>query len=118
MPPNSCFSEIRVLDIQCDTCKQWYHAQCEDLSVAEENANVDECWIHGEDTLKCNTLFKKFKTVSKHIVDTTFLHRSISKLCVTMRTFMYFIICKKRTAFVLVSRQVGMYVMTDLMSDS
>ena len=35
--------------------------QCEDLSVVEENANVDECWIHGEDTLKCNTLFKKSK---------------------------------------------------------
>ena len=35
-----------------------------------------------------------------------------------MRTFMYFGICKERTAFVLVSRQVGMYVMTGLMSDS
>ena len=47
--------------IQCDAFKQWYHAQCEDLSVVEENANVDECWIHVEDTLKCNTLFKKSK---------------------------------------------------------
>ena len=64
--------------------------------MAEENANVDECWIHGEDTLKCNTLFKKIKIVSKHIVDTTFLHRSVSKLCVIMRTFMYFRICKKK----------------------
>ena len=35
-----------------------------------------------------------------------------------MRTFMYFGICKERTAFVLVSRQVGMYVMTWPMSDS
>ena len=74
--------------------------------------------------------------VSKHIVDTTFFHRYSSKLCVTMRTFMYFGICKERTAFVSVSRQVGMlaatsacgsswnflftfmYVMTGLMSDS
>ena len=30
---------------------------------------------------------------------------------------MFFGICKERTAFVLVSRQVGMYVMTGLMSD-
>ena len=29
--------------------------------MVEENANVDECWIHGEDTLKYNTLFKKSK---------------------------------------------------------
>ena len=35
-----------------------------------------------------------------------------------MRTFMYFGICKERTAFVLVSRQVGMYVMTGLTFDS
>ena len=31
---------------------------------------------------------------------------------------MYFGICKERTAFVLVSRQVGMYVMTGLMPGS
>ena len=58
------------------------------------------------------------KIVSKHILDTTFLHRSSGKLCVSMHTFMYFEICKERTAFVLVSRQVGMYVMTGLMSDN
>ena len=64
------------------------------------------------------TLCLKIKLISKHIVDTTFLHRSNRKLCVTMRTFMYFEMCKERTAFVLVSRQVGMYFMTGLMSDS
>ena len=64
------------------------------------------------------TLCLKIRIISKHIVDTTFLHRSSRKRCVTMRTFMYFGIFKERTAFVLVSRQVGMYVMTGLMSDS
>ena len=64
------------------------------------------------------TLCLKIKIISKHIVDTTFWHRTSSKLCVTMCTFMYLGICKERTAFVLVSRQVGMYVMMGLMSDS
>ena len=102
--------------IQCDACKQWYHAQCEDLSVAEENAKVDECWIHGEDTLKCNTLFKK----SKLSLCTLLTQRVCIDLIVkvTMHTFMYFGMCKERTAFVLLSRQVAMYVMTGLMSDS
>ena len=64
------------------------------------------------------TLCLKIKIVSKHIVDTKFLHRSSTKLRVTMRTFMFFGICKERTAFVLVSWQIGMYIMTGLMSDS
>ena len=68
-------------------------------------------------TLSNETLCLKIKIISKHIIDTTFLHRSSRKLCVTMRTFMYFGICKERTAFVLVSQQVGMYVMTGLMYD-
>ena len=68
-------------------------------------------------TLSNETLCLKIKIISKHIVDTMFLHRSSTKLCVTMRTFMYFGICKERTAFVLVSQQVGMYVMTGLMYD-
>ena len=69
-------------------------------------------------TLSNATLCLKIKIVSKHIVDTKILHISSSKLCVTMRTFLYFGICKERTAFVLVSRQVGLYVMPGLMSDS
>ena len=69
-------------------------------------------------TVSNATLCLKIKIISKHIVDTTFSHRSSKKLCVTMRTFMYFGICKERTAFVLVSQQVGMYLMTGLMSDS
>ena len=58
----------------------------------------------------------EIKTVSKHIVDTTFLHRSSSKFCVTMRTFMYFGICKERRAFVLVSLQVGMLAATSALA--
>ena len=69
-------------------------------------------------TLSNATLCLKIKIISKLIVDTMFFHRSSRKLCVTMRTFMYFGICKERTAFVLVSLQVGMYVMTGLMSNS
>ena len=48
-PCGSCRQNCKTDCIQCDACKQRYHAQCEDLSVVEENANVDECWIHGED---------------------------------------------------------------------
>ena len=39
------------------------------MSVVEENAKVDECWIHGEDTLKCNTLFKKSKLSQRFCID-------------------------------------------------
>ena len=60
----------------------------------------------------------EIKIVSKYIVDTTFLHRSSSKFCVTMRTFMYSGICKERTAFVLVSRQVGMLAATSACGSS
>ena len=70
-------------------------------------------------TLSNATLCLKIKIVSKHIVDTTFLHRSSSKVPDHCLSF-YFVsqICKARTAFVLVSRQVGMYIMPGLMSDS
>lgn len=97
--------------IQCDACKQWFHAQCQDLSEGDLNVlssstatytcedcftielgsspyeylygltrmrqviiikncrcfpqisdryillRLDECWIHGEDILKCDTFF-------------------------------------------------------------
>ena len=42
------------------------------ISVRYILLRLDECWVHGEDTLKCNTFFKKI--ASKHIADTTFLH--------------------------------------------
>ena len=81
--------------------------------MVEENANVDECWIHGEDPLKCNILFKK----SKLSLSTLLTQRFCIDL-VNLRTFTYFGICKERMAFVLVSWQVGMYFMRGLMSDS
>ena len=35
----------------------------------ERNANVNECWIHGEVTLKCITLFKKSKLSQRFCID-------------------------------------------------
>ena len=61
---------------------------------------------------------QEIKTVSKHIADTAFLHRSSSKFCVTMRTFKYFGTCEERTTFVLVSRQVGMLAATSACASS
>ena len=40
-PCGSCRQNCKTDCIQCDACKQWYHAQCEDLSVAELNFFTD-----------------------------------------------------------------------------
>ena len=76
------------------------------ISVRYILLRLDECWIQGEDTLKCNTFFEKSKLSLSILLTQHFA--SSSKFCVIMHTFMYFGICKERTSFVLVSQQVSM----------